>query len=161
MLAGHDDIYVVTTAQTMVDHRQQAVSVRRQVDPDDLRLLVHHMIEETGILVRKAIVVLAPDMGAQQIVQGGDSLAPRQAARDLQPLRMLVEHRINDVNERLVTVEQPVPAGEQIALKPALALMFAQHFQYAAGGCQKLIPRQRARLPLPVCRLEYRLQPVG
>jgi len=38
---------------------------------------------------------------------------------------MLVEHRIDDVNERLVTGKESVPAGEQITFKPALALVLA------------------------------------
>ena len=45
---------------------------------------------------------------------------------DLQPLRVLVEHRVDDVDERLVAVEEAVPAGEQVALEPALAQVLAR-----------------------------------
>jgi hypothetical protein len=34
---------------------------------------------------------------------------------------VLVEHRVDDVNEGLVAVEDAVAAGEQVALEPALA----------------------------------------
>ena len=47
-------------------------------------------------------------------------------ARHLQPLRVLVEHRVDDVDERLVAVEEAVAAGQQVALEPALAEMLAQ-----------------------------------
>src|SRR4029434_3921877 len=40
---------------------------------------------------------------------------------DLQPLCVLVEHRVDDVDERLVAVEEPVPAREQVTLEPSLA----------------------------------------
>ena len=39
----------------------------------------------------------------------------------LQPFGVLVEHRIDDVNERLVAREEAVPPGQQVAFQPALA----------------------------------------
>jgi hypothetical protein len=39
---------------------------------------------------------------------------------------MLVEHRIDDVDERLVAVEEAVPAGEEVPLEPALAEVLRQ-----------------------------------
>ena len=45
---------------------------------------------------------------------------------------MLVEHRIDDVDEGFVAGEEAVPAGEQIAFEPALAHVFAEHFHDAA-----------------------------
>jgi hypothetical protein len=46
---------------------------------------------------------------------------------DVQPLGVLVEHRIDDVGERLIRVKQPVPAGEQISLEPADQRVFGEH----------------------------------
>ena len=83
-----------------------------------------------------------------------------RCARDLQPLGVLVEHRIDDVDERLVAVEQPVPAGEQVALEPALALMLAEHFHHAPGGREKFVVRHGRGLPLAIGHLEHRLQAV-
>ena len=66
-------------------------------------------------------MVLAPHVRGEQVVERGDRHAPRDPARHLQPLGVLVEHRVDDVDERLVAVEQPVPAGQQVALQPPLA----------------------------------------
>jgi hypothetical protein len=116
----------------MVGDGQERVRVRREVHADDLGLLVHDVVDEAGILVGEAVVVLAPDVRAEQVVEGGDRPAPRDLARHLQPLRVLVEHRVDDVDERLVAVEQPVPARQQVTLEPALAEMLGQHLQHPA-----------------------------
>ena len=75
VLARHDDIDVVPSAQAMVEHRQEAVGVRRQIDPNDVRLLVDHVIEEAGVLVGEAIMVLLPDVRGEQVVQATRSCA--------------------------------------------------------------------------------------
>jgi hypothetical protein len=111
----------------MVGNRQQSVGVRRQVHPDDLGLLVDHVVDEPGILVGESVVVLPPHMRGQQVVQRGDRRPPRDGAGGLEPLGVLVDHRVDDVDERLIAVEQPVPAGEQVALQPALAQMLGKH----------------------------------
>src|SRR5207253_842859 len=60
LLAGDDDVDVVAAAQAVVGHRQQGVGIRRQVHPDHVGLLVHHVVDEAGVLVGEAVVVLAP-----------------------------------------------------------------------------------------------------
>ena len=45
---------------------------------------------------------------------------------------MLIEHRIDDVSERLVGVEYAVATGKQIPFQPALALMLAEHLHHSA-----------------------------
>ena len=80
MLARHHHVDVMAAAQAMIHHRQQAIGIGRQVDAHDLGLLVHHVIDEAGILVREAIVVLPPDMRGQQVVERGDLAPPGQAA---------------------------------------------------------------------------------
>jgi len=45
---------------------------------------------------------------------------------------MLIEHRIDDVDEGLVTREKSVAPGEQVPFEPALAQMLAQHLHDAA-----------------------------
>src|SRR5438874_12776090 len=87
-------------------------------------------------------------------------MAPRQSRRDLQPFGVLVEHRIDDMDERLVAVEQSVSSGEEVALEPALALMFAQHFHYTSGLRQIFVVRKRRGVPLAVGRFEDRFQSV-
>ena len=64
--------------------------------------------------------------------------------RHLQPLGVLVEHRIDDVDEGFVAVEQSVPPGQQIALQPAFALVLAEHLHDPAAGRQELVVRHVA-----------------
>ena len=161
VLARDHDVDVMSAAQAVVHHRQQAVCIRRKVDPHDLGLLVHDVVDETGILVSEAVVILTPDMRGQQVVQRGDLPPPRQVRRDLQPLGMLVEHRIDDVDERLVAVEESVPPGEQVALEPTFALVFAQHFHDAPAAREMLVVRQGRGVPLAVGHFEQALQAVG
>ena len=161
VLARDHDVDVMAAAQAVVHHRQQAVGIRRQVDAHDLGLLVHDVVDETGILVREAVVILPPDVRGQQVVQRGDLPPPRQVRRDLQPLGVLVEHRIDDVDERLVAVEQPVPAGEQVALEPALALVLAEHLHHAAGGREEFVVRHGRGVPLALGHFEDGFQAVG
>ena len=49
----------------------------------------------------------------------------------LQPFCMLIEHRVDDVDECLVARKKPVAAGEQISFEPTLAEMLAQDFHDA------------------------------
>ena len=76
LLAGDDDVDVVAAAQAMVGDREQAVGVGRQVDADDLGLLVHDVVDEAGILVAEAVVILPPDVARQQVVERGDRPPP-------------------------------------------------------------------------------------
>ena len=80
LLAGDDQIDVVAAAQAMIGDRQQAVRIGRQIDAHDVGLLVGDMIDEAGILVGKAVVILAPDMRGQQIVERRDRLAPAESS---------------------------------------------------------------------------------
>ena len=146
----------MTTAQAMVERRQQAVGIRRQVNPDNVRLFVDHVIEEPGVLMRETVMILLPDVRGQQVIQRSDFPAPWQFQRDLQPFGMLAEHRIDDTNERLVTVEQPVPPGQQIAFQPALALMLAEHrIKHPASRCEELVIVDRLSVPLAIGHLEH------
>ena len=86
----------------MVRHRKQCVGVGGQIHAHYLRLLVHHVVDESRVLMRKAVMVLAPDMRGQQIVERSDGPPPRNMPCGLKPFRVLVKHRVNDVNERLV-----------------------------------------------------------
>ena len=91
------DVDVVAAAQGVIGHGQQGVGVRRQVDPYDLGALVEDVVDEAGVLVREAVVVLPPDVRGEQVVQGGDGAPPGQSARGLEPLDVLVDHRVDDV----------------------------------------------------------------
>src|SRR5207248_1772198 len=76
-----------------------------------------------------------------------DRSAPRYAPCHLQPLGVLVEHRVNDVDEGLVAVEQTVASGQQVALQPALAQVLAQDLHDAAVGREMVVSGQARGLP--------------
>ena len=139
LLAGDDHVDVVAGAQAVIGDRQQRVGVRRQVDADDLGLLVDDVVDEPRVLMGEAVVVLAPDVRGEQVVQRRDRAPPRDLTGDLEPLRVLVEHRIDDVDERLVAVEQAVAARQQVALEPPLAEVLGQHLHHAAVGRQVIV----------------------
>ena len=139
LLARDDDVHIITAAQTVIGDRQQRVGIRRQIDAHDIRFLVHHVIDEAGVLVTEPVVILPPDVGGQQIIERGDRPPPRNIVADLQPLGMLIEHRVDDVNERLVAGKKPVPAAQEIPFQPPLALVLTEHFHHAAVRSQMIV----------------------
>ena len=161
VFAGHHHVDVMPAAQAVIKDRQQTIGIGREVDAHDIGLLVDDVVEETGILVREAVVILLPDVGGEQIVQRGDLPAPGQFQRDLQPLGVLAEHRIDDANERLVAVEQPVPPGQQISFQPTLALVLAEHrVQHASGRREEFIIFYFPGVPLTVGDFKNRAQEI-
>jgi len=134
LLAGDDDVDVIAAAKAVIRDRQQTIGVRRKIDANDVRLFIHDVVDEAGVLMREAVMVLAPDVRGEEIVERGDGAAPANAARHLQPFRVLIEHRVHDVNESFVAGEKSVTSGEEIAFEPALAEMFAENFHHAAIG---------------------------
>ena len=110
-------------------------------------------------------MVLPPDGRRQQDVLGGDRRAPRHVVlADVQPLRVLVEHRVDDVRERLVGVEEAVPAGEQVALEPPEQRVLRQHLHDPAIGRELAavgVLRKHVGHPRLLARLVDGLQPVG
>ena len=56
------------TIPRVVGDGQEAVGIGRQVDADDLRLLVHDVVDEPRILMREAVVILPPDVRCKQLV---------------------------------------------------------------------------------------------
>ena len=161
VFAGHHHVDVMPAAQAMIEDRQQAIGIGRQIHADDVGLLVDHVVEEAGILVREAVVILLPDVGGEQIVQRGDLPAPRQFQRYLQPLGVLAEHRVDDANEGLIAVEQPVPPGQQISFQPTLALVLAEHrVQHASGGREEFVVLHFSGIPLTVGDFKDRAQEI-
>src|SRR4051812_28096412 len=73
---------------------------------------------------------------------------------------MLVEHRVDDVDKGLVAVEQTMPAGEEVAFKPALAQMLAEDLHYAAVSREMDVVGFDRFHPDPVGRFEHVIQPV-
>ena len=161
VLAGDDDVDVMAAAQAVVHDGEQAIGIGRKIDAHDLRLLVDDVVNEAGVLVGEAVVVLAPDVGGEEIIERGDLAPPGEAGGHLQPLGVLVEHRVNDMNKCFVAIEQAVAPGEEVAFEPAFALMLAEHFHDAAFGGEELVGRGGGGLPLPLGHLEDGLQTIG
>src|SRR5580658_6598206 len=69
MFACDYHVDVVSAAETVIEDREQAVGIGGQVDAHNIRLLIYNMVEEAGVLVREAVVILLPDVGSEQIVQ--------------------------------------------------------------------------------------------
>ena len=65
------------------------------------------------------------------------------------------------MNERLVTVEEPVAPGQEVPFEPALALMLREHFDNPTVGRQMVITGPDRGLPDAVGHFEDVLEPVG
>jgi hypothetical protein len=76
LLARHDDVDAVVGAQAVIDDPQQAIGVGRQIDPHDVRLLIHDHFDEARILVTEPVVVLPPDVRGEKIMR--DAMGWRQ-----------------------------------------------------------------------------------
>jgi hypothetical protein len=92
----------------VVHGREQTVGIRRQVNAHDIGALVGDNIEETGILVRETVVVLSPDGSCEENVERRNLLPPLNLEALLDPFAVLVHHAVDDVDERLIAVEQTV-----------------------------------------------------
>ena len=162
MLGGDQYVDIVTAADTMVEAAQQAVGIRRQVQADNVCLLVGDVIQEAGILMGEAIVILLPYVGGQDQVQGSNALAPGQLAANLQPLSMLCNHGVHHADEALVGSKEAVTTGQQVAFQPAFAHMLGQHGVHdAAVVCQEFIARDDGGVPITLGSFEALVQTVG
>ena len=140
LFAGYDHIDIVAAAQAVVGHRQQRIGIGREVDANDVGLLIDHVIDKARVLVRKTIVVLPPDVRGQQVVEGGNGPPPGNVCRGgFELLGVLVEHRVDDVDKGLVGGEEAVASGEQIPLEPALTGMFTKDFHHPPMRRQMVI----------------------
>jgi hypothetical protein len=76
LLASDNDVDVVAAPQAVIGHREQAIGVRRQIDADNVGLLVDDVIDEPGILMAESVVVLSPNVAREEIVQRTDRPSP-------------------------------------------------------------------------------------
>src|SRR6266581_3530400 len=60
LLVRHDHVDVVGAPETVVGHAEQRIRIGRQVDATHIGALVQDQVDESRILVREAVVVLAP-----------------------------------------------------------------------------------------------------
>ena len=111
MFSCNYHVDILPAAKAMVNDRQQTIGIRRQISTNDISFLIYNMVEETRILMCESVVVLLPDMGGKQKIQGCYFSSPRQFIGYFQPFGVLAEHRVNDANESLIAVKNPMPPG--------------------------------------------------
>jgi hypothetical protein len=75
---------------------------------------------------------LTPHCAGEQDVERRNGLTPGHLETLLNPLGMLVDHRVNNVHERLVAVEKSMATGEDVAFEPALHGVLRQHLHDSA-----------------------------
>src|ERR1700687_1260561 len=85
LFSCNDYVDVVSAAQAVVRHRKKGIGIRRKVHAHDVRLLVHNMVDEAGILMGEPVMVLAPNVGGKEIIQGGDRAWPGNISRHFEP----------------------------------------------------------------------------
>jgi hypothetical protein len=162
VFAGHHHVDVVSAAQAVIEDRQQAVCIGRQIHANDVGFLVDDVIEKPWVLMRKTIVILLPNMRCEQVVEGGYLAAPGELRGNFEPLGMLAEHRIDDTDEGFVAVEEAMAPGQQVPLEPSLALVFTEHgVEDAPAGSQKFIVLYSSSVPLAIRDFKNGAQEIG
>ena len=120
----------------------------------------YHVINKAGILMRETVVILAPDMRCQKISKRGDGTAPGDLLAYLEPFGVLIEHRINNMDECFVTRKKTMASGEQITLEPTLTCMLGKNFHYPPVRRQMFILGQGLCNPGSGRHLKQGVQPV-
>src|SRR5260221_5512922 len=102
LLIDDYQVEIIMTAEAVVSDREQAVSIRRQVNATTAWLLAHEIVDKSRSLMAETIVVVSPAGGCEQVIQRGTGLAPRNVQTVLEPLRMLHCHRIHHHREGFI-----------------------------------------------------------
>ena len=130
-----------TTSASGIGGTPWSLQIRKSADGDAGSLFVTTLpspaAEQLTGIIRSKRFSIPPALSfylAGHVGFPGTNPPPRNFVRRLQPLGMLIEHRIDDVDEGLVGRKQAVTAREQISLQPSLAGMLAQDLHGAAVG---------------------------
>mmetsp|Transcript_9301 Transcript_9301/g.14001 ORF Transcript_9301/g.14001 Transcript_9301/m.14001 type:complete len:227 (+) Transcript_9301:668-1348(+) len=142
---------------------EQTIGIGWEVASHDLRLLVYHVIDEPWILMCETVVILPPYMAREQNVQTAEVVSPRNILAHFEPLGMLIEHGRNNVDERLVRVQQTMTTSQQIPLEPTFALMLAQNLHHTTVLCSMIrcIVFRDLTHKLTIGNIEYGMQTVA
>src|SRR5438552_2162886 len=109
----------------------------------------------------ETVMVLPPDMRTKQIVETGDGATPRNVTAHLEPLGMLIEHRVDDVDEGLIAREEAMTACEQISFQPTLTLVFRKNFHHPTIRREMIVVWIHFGDVATVCHVEDILPAVG
>ena len=102
MLVCYDDVDVVGTAET--------VTIWWEVGSHDFRTLVRYNVEKNRNLMCKAVVVLSPNCDGYEDVEEGNLGLSFDFVAFFESFAMLVDHRVNEVDEGLVSLKETVAA---------------------------------------------------
>ena len=157
-----DDVDVVLALHAVVEAGEQAVCIGREIHTHDVRLFVCDVIEESRILMSKAVVVLLPDVGGENEVQRRNVLPPRELVANFEPFRVLCRHGIDHADERFVGSEETVASREDIAFQPAFAHMLGQvRVHDAAVFREFVVGGPDVRVKVAVGHFERAVEAVG
>ena len=100
------------------------------------------------VLMAEAVVILPPDVRGQEIVERSDRAPPLDLVGALQPSSVLIDHRIDNMDEGLVAGEKSMPAGQQISLDGPKTRKF-RLFAFSRVASRSKPPRMRAASASP------------
>src|SRR5271154_4354005 len=100
-------------------------------------------------------------MRAEKVIERGNRTTPREAGATRQPFDVLVDHRVNYMDERLIAIEETVATGQEIAFQPPLAEVLRQHLHHSAIRGEMIVANNCFSSPCAISDLEDRRQPVG
>jgi hypothetical protein len=137
--------------------RQEAIRIRGEVYPCELRLQVQDRTNERRVLVGKAIVFLPCPCRRFNVVERAAGLAPRSLGGHFREFGVLDHHSMNDAEESLVAGKEASSSSECVPLEHALASMFGKNLDDATSL------RARGYIPLEVAAsyLEHGVEFVG
>lgn len=87
--------------------RKQTVSIGREVDANNFGALVGNHIQETGILVSEAVVVLSPDDGCQENVERSNPDTPLDLETLFEPLAVLQTVLVTVIRDTAIVANSP------------------------------------------------------
>src|SRR5260370_20297025 len=69
LLVGNDHVDIVLAPQAVIGYGQQTIDVGWKVNARDSSALIEHNVQESGLLVRKSVVVFPPNRRSDQQLQ--------------------------------------------------------------------------------------------
>ena len=161
LFTASDNIHVVAAAQAMVEDAEEAVGIRWIVHANHFTSPSQRIVDISGGLMTETIVVIAPCMTCEQNIERRERPPPRESFALFQPFGMLGGHRIDHLGERLVRGPHSMTARKQVAFKPSLTEMLAQHFHHATIRTQFVIDRDNLRHRTAFGGFEDGVQAIG
>ena len=65
LFSRNDNVDLVPAAQAGVGYVQKTIGIRWKINPHDFGFFVHDVVDKSRVLMRKAVVILAPHVRRQ------------------------------------------------------------------------------------------------